>query len=75
MEVCPVCGGNHWEKTLRKVSGGSRSFEGMERSALLLSVIQSCRAQGRSVVDFFQQALSLTRASNSTSLSLIPQPN
>ncbi|WP_204106012.1 MULTISPECIES: IS66 family transposase [Spirulina sp. CCY15215] len=60
--------------TKRKVSGGSRSFEGMERSALLLSVIQSCRAQGRSVVDFFQQALSLTRANDSTSLSLIPQP-
>lgn len=60
--------------TKRKVSGGSRSFEGMKRSALLLSVIQSCRAQGRSVVDFFQQALSLKKTSNSTSLSLIPQP-
>lgn len=43
--------------TKRKVSGGSRSMSGFKRTAILLSVIQSCRRQGRSAVDFMRQAL------------------
>ncbi len=58
--------------TKRKVSGGSRSWDGFAHTAILLSVIQSCRAQSRSVVDFFQQALSLNLQEDSASLSLIP---
>jgi transposase len=46
--------------TKRKVSGGSRSWEGFADTAILLSVIQSCRAQGRSVVDCFFQALTVS---------------
>jgi Transposase IS66 family len=34
--------------TKRKVSGGSRSMTGLAHTASLLTVIQSCRAQGRS---------------------------
>lgn len=60
--------------TKRKVCGGSRSWEGFTRSATLLSVIQSCRAQGRSVVDFFRRALSLAPRGRSHELSLIPDP-
>lgn len=60
--------------TKRKVCGGSRSWEGFDRSATLLSVIQSCRAQGRSVIDFFRQALSLSPRGRSHELSLIPDP-
>jgi transposase len=58
--------------TKRKVAGGSRSWEGFRRSATLLTVIQSCRAQGRSVVAFFEQALSLNLLGRSDELSLIP---
>ena len=43
--------------TKRKVCGGSRSMEGFAQTAILLSVIQTCRAQGRSALAFFQQAL------------------
>jgi transposase len=43
--------------TKRKVSGGSRSLERFGQTANLLSVIQSCRLQGRSIITFFQQAL------------------
>jgi transposase len=46
--------------TKRKVSGGSRSWEGFADTAILLSVIQSCRAQGRSVVDFFFHTLTVS---------------
>nr|WP_293098591.1 transposase [Okeania sp. SIO2F4] len=41
--------------TKRKVAGGSRSWSGFRRLATLLSVIQSCRAQGRSVLDLFRR--------------------
>ena len=58
--------------TKRKVAGGSRSWDGFRRSANLLTVIQSCRAQGRSVVSFFEQALSLDALGRSEELSLIP---
>jgi transposase len=53
--------------TKRKVCGGSRSMDGLENTAALLTVIQTCRAQGRSIVDFFRQALI-----DPSALSLIP---
>ena len=43
--------------TKRKVSGGSRSMTRFEDTASNLSVIQTCRFQGRSIVDFFASAL------------------
>ena len=46
--------------TKRKVSGGSRSMERFQDTAHLLSVIQTCRFQGRSVMDFFTQSLMAT---------------
>ena len=46
--------------TKRKVSGGSSSMERFQDTAHLLSVIQTCRFQGRSVMDFFTQALMAT---------------
>ena len=57
--------------TKRKVSGGSRSLERFKQTANLLSVIQSCRLQGRSIIKFFQQALQ-GRAGGSFPPSLIP---
>ena len=42
--------------TKRKVSGGSRSMERFEHTANLLTVVQTCRRQERSVIDFFEQA-------------------
>ena len=44
--------------TKRKVSGGSRSMSRFEQTADLLSVIQTCRFQGRKVMAFFRDALS-----------------
>jgi len=58
--------------TKRKVSGGSRSFERLKQTASNLSVIQTCRFQGRSVVDFFEQTLMAT-ISFTERPSLIPQ--
>jgi transposase len=43
--------------TKRKVSGGSRSMERFQHTANLLTVVQTCRRQGRSVINFFVQAL------------------
>jgi len=43
--------------TKRNVCGGSRSMSGFAQTAMLLSVIQTCRAQGRSALKFFQRAL------------------
>ncbi len=43
--------------TKRKVSGGSRSMERFQHTANLLTGVQTCRRQGRSVIDFFAQAL------------------
>jgi hypothetical protein len=51
----------------RKVCGGSRSMDGLHNTADLLTVIQTCKAQGKSVVDFFRQALIAP-----SSISLIP---
>jgi transposase len=53
--------------TKRKVCGGSRSMDELENTTALLTVIQTCRAQGRSIVDFFRQALI-----DPSALSLIP---
>lgn len=53
--------------TKRKVCGGSRSMAGLQNTAALLTVIQTCKAQGKSVVDFFRQALI-----DPSSISLIP---
>lgn len=58
--------------TKRKVCGGSRSIERFQQTANLLSVIQSCRLQGRSVITFFQQALQAT-VGHCSRPSLIPQ--
>lgn len=46
--------------TKRKISGGSRSMTRFQDTANLLSVIQTCRFQGRSVMNFFTQALLAT---------------
>lgn len=43
--------------TKRKVSGGSRSMERFQDTANLLTLIQTCRRQGRSVTEFFAQAI------------------
>ena len=43
--------------TKRKVSGGSRSMERFKHTANLLTVVQTCRRQGRKGIDFFAQAL------------------
>lgn len=56
--------------TKRKVSGGSRSMTGLAHTASLLTVIQSCRAQSRSILSFFRQALASV-----DDISLIPTPD
>ena len=43
--------------TKRKVSGGSRSMERFQDTGNLLTVIQTCRRQKRSVIEFFDQAI------------------
>ena len=59
--------------TRRKVSGGSRSMTGFSHTASLLTVIQSCRAQGRSVLEFLRAALASVDEDNL--VSLIPTPD
>ena len=59
--------------TKRKVSGGSRSMERFEHTANLLTVVQTCRRQERSVIDFFEQSLKArVTGDHSSHLSLIP---
>ena len=58
--------------TKRKISGGSRSLHRFAQTANLLSVIQSCRLQGRSVITFFQEALQAS-VGNFSRPSLVPQ--
>jgi transposase len=60
--------------TKRKVSGGSRSMARFRQTAHLLSVIQSCRLQGLSVITFFQQALQ-SPLTGELCPSLIPEFN
>ena len=58
--------------TKRKVSGGSRSMSRFEQTADLLSVIQTCRFQGKSTMTFFRDALSAHSCDFSSTPSLIP---
>ncbi len=60
--------------TKRKVSGGSRSMERFEHTANLLTVVQTCRRQGSSVLGFFEQALRAS-AGHAACPSLIPVLN
>lgn len=60
--------------TKRKVSGGSRSMKRFIQTADLLSVVQTCRRQGRSVMEFFRQALMAKSGSGKSQPSLLPQP-
>lgn len=57
--------------TKRKVSGGSRAMAGFTDTATLLSVVQTCRAQGRSACEFLRQAL----AGTLSKFALIPVKN
>lgn len=59
--------------TKRKVSGGSRSMERFQHTANLLTVIQTCRRQGRSVIQFFEQSHKAFINSDFSAPSLIPQ--
>lgn len=59
--------------TKRKVCGGSRSMDGFGETADLLSVIQTCRSQGRSVIEFFKQAMHAMVSTAVPKPSLIPQ--
>jgi transposase len=62
--------------TKRKVCGGSRSMNGFAQTAVLLTVIQTCRAQGRSAFEFFKQALmSIASPEIQPIPSLIPESN
>lgn len=60
--------------TKRKISGGSRSMERFEHTANLLTVVQTCRRQNRSVIDFFEQAIKATFINSQEVPSLIPLP-
>ena len=59
--------------TKRKVSGGSRSMERFKYTANLLTVVQTCRRQGRSVINFFEQAIKAMVIPSMPAPSLIPQ--
>jgi len=61
--------------TKRKVSGGSRSLARLAQTGDLLSVVQTCRRQGRSVLTFFKQALIANSGSGNSRPSLLPQPS
>ncbi len=59
--------------TKRKVSGGSRSMKRFQDTANLLTVIQTCRRQGRSVIQFFEQVIKAIVNPDLQAPSLIPQ--
>lgn len=59
--------------TKRKVSGGSRSMDRFKHTAHLLTVVQTCRRQGRSVIDFFAQALLANSIGYQSCPSLLPK--
>ncbi len=59
--------------TKRKVSGGSRSMERFKHTANLLTVVQTCRRQKRSVIDFFTQAIKALIIDSLPTPSLVPQ--
>jgi len=58
--------------TKRKISGGSRSFERFGDTASLLTVVQTCRTQELSVIDFFASALRAYVGHSIAYPSLIP---
>ena len=58
--------------TKRKVSGGSRSMDRFEDTTRLLTVIQTCRAQGRSVLAFLREVLASVAHKLDQFPSLIP---
>jgi transposase len=60
--------------TKRKVSGGSRSMKRFQETADLLSVVQTCRRQQRSVLEFFQAAMIAHSHGGESSPSLLPEP-
>ncbi|HEY9651899.1 MAG TPA: IS66 family transposase [Coleofasciculaceae cyanobacterium] len=60
--------------TKRKVSGGSRSMKRFQETADLLSVVQTCRRQERSVLEFFQAAMIAHSHGGEFSPSLLPEP-
>jgi transposase len=59
--------------TKRKISGGSRSMERFKDTANLLTVVQTCRRQGRNVIDFFEEAIKAMVNPDVQAPSLIPQ--
>jgi transposase len=61
--------------TRRKVSGGSRTMDRFAQTADLLSVVQTCRRQYRSAMEFFVKALQANSHATFKTPSLIPEPN
>lgn len=59
--------------TKRKVSGGSRSIKRFQDTANLLTVLQTCRRQGVSVIGFFEQAIQAIVNLSMPAPSLTPQ--
>ena len=59
--------------TKRKVSGGSRSMERFQHTANLLTVVQTCRRQELSVINFFEQAIIALVIDSLQTPSLVPQ--
>ncbi len=57
--------------TKRKISGGSRSLSRFEDTASLLTVVQTCRRQKRSIIGFFASALRAHIGHQNTYPSLI----
>jgi transposase len=60
--------------TQRKVCGGSLSLELFQHHANLLTVIQTCRRQGLSLIGFFDQPMKAMVHSALQTPSLIPLP-
>jgi hypothetical protein len=58
--------------TKRKIAGGSRSLHRFADTANLLTVVQTCRFQQRSVIDFFGEALRAHVSHEGAYPSLIP---
>lgn len=59
--------------TKRKVSGGDRSMERFQHTANLLTVVQTCRRQEVSTINFFEQAIKALVIDSLQTPSLIPQ--
>ena len=60
--------------TQGKVSGGSLSLELFQHTANLLTVIQTCRHQALSLIEFFDQPMKAMVHSAFHTPSLIPLP-